>query len=171
MFKPRDRLRRRRLQNPRSTSGSTAYSRFLSTQTTSAQSLRRAVPPPAKVALVPRILRPKRSSTRSAAARSLRPALRHLALACAASSRWSLFLALSRDCRGVLCDSDIAYNRQDNRWERSGRMTAVLPHNSYHVSLDGSRRVTKRMRAFKTNFYLSHPCRRWTLHAGADQQH
>ena len=38
-------------------------------------------------------------------------------------------------------------NRLDRTWDRSGRVTAVLPNNSYYVSLDGSRRVTQRMRA------------------------
>ena len=38
-------------------------------------------------------------------------------------------------------------NRHDRTWDRSGRVTAVLPHNAYYVSLDGSRRVTQRTRA------------------------
>ena len=39
-------------------------------------------------------------------------------------------------------------NRHDRTWDRSGRVTAVLPHDSYHVSLDRSRRVTQRTRAY-----------------------
>ena len=38
-------------------------------------------------------------------------------------------------------------NRHDRTWDRSGRVTAVLPNNAYYVSLDGSRRVTQRTRA------------------------
>ena len=38
-------------------------------------------------------------------------------------------------------------NRHDRTWNRSSRVTAVLPHNSYYVSLNGSRRVTQRTRA------------------------
>ena len=41
----------------------------------------------------------------------------------------------------------LLYNRQDRTWDRSGRVTAMLPNNSYYVSLDGSRRVTQRTRA------------------------
>ena len=38
-------------------------------------------------------------------------------------------------------------NRQNRKWDRSGRITAVLPHNSYHLSPDRSRRVKRRTRA------------------------
>ena len=38
-------------------------------------------------------------------------------------------------------------NRHDRTWDRSGRVTAVLPNNAYYVLLDGSRRVTQRTRA------------------------
>ena len=41
----------------------------------------------------------------------------------------------------------LVQNRHGRLWDRSGRITAVLPHNSYYVSLDGSRRVTQRTRA------------------------
>ena len=38
-------------------------------------------------------------------------------------------------------------NRHDRTWNRSGRVTAVLPHNSYYVLFNGSRRVIQRTRA------------------------
>ena len=38
-------------------------------------------------------------------------------------------------------------DRHDRWWDRSGHVMAVLPHNLYLVSLDGSRRVTQSMRA------------------------
>merc|ERR1711911_543383 len=41
----------------------------------------------------------------------------------------------------------LVQNRHDRTWDRSGRVTAVLPNNAYYVSLDGSRRVTQRTRA------------------------
>merc|ERR1711872_713857 len=41
----------------------------------------------------------------------------------------------------------LVQNRHDRTWDRSGRITAVLPNNAYYVLLDGSRRVTQRTRA------------------------
>merc|ERR1712002_1192564 len=41
----------------------------------------------------------------------------------------------------------LVQNRHDRTWDRSGRVTAVLPNKAYYVSLDGSRCVTQRTRA------------------------
>ena len=49
--------------------------------------------------------------------------------------------------RSAFCASDCLSNRHDHLWNCSGRTTAVLPHNSYHVLHNGSRRVNQRMLA------------------------
>ena len=85
--------------------------------------------------------------------RLLSSALRHRAPARAAAPTKSLFSDHFKDTLGTnwQFSYDIGHikaikNRHDRRWDRSGRVNAILPINLYHISLNGSRCIAKRMR-------------------------